>query len=81
MVSPPPPVYVSPQEPPPLLPAAPTALLRGCGVAKFQALPREERVGMLGFQPMCLAPKLTLFSSIPMFRFEGRPGTWGGGGR
>lgn len=73
---PPLPAYVSSQEPPSLLPAAPTAIRRGCGVAKFQALPREERAGMLGFQPM----RWALFPSIPVFRLEGRLGPWGGGG-
>lgn len=75
---PPPPAYVSSQEPPSPLPAVRTVILRGCGVAKFQMLPRKERVGMLGFQPVHLAPRRTLFSSIPRFRFEGRPGTWEG---
>lgn len=42
-----------------------TAILCGCGVAKFQALPKEERVGRLEFQLTCLVPRLKLLFSGP----------------
>lgn len=74
---------VSSQEPLSPLPALPspipTVILCCCSVAEFQALPREERGGVLEFQLTHLVPRLKLFSS-PVFRFEGEPGNVGRGG-
>lgn len=50
--------------------AHPTRILCGCGVGKFQALHRKERVGMLEFQLIHSVQGLKLFSS-PVLRFVG----------